>query len=114
MIRCRLQFRWYAPKQPLRPRRGIEGRLIVPGQEARLQLSDPVPALALRPCRVTRQMALELKLIKLLIIEGAEFRGQATEGSDKPELYCDEVNGEAKPSLSRKLEAMLGFMLHLP
>jgi hypothetical protein len=77
-----------------------------------LQLSDPVKALGLRRL-VIRQMALEPKLIKLLIIERAEFRRLATEGPDKPELNADEVNGEAKPGLPRKLEAMLGFMLHL-
>src|ERR1700722_7087046 len=58
-------------------------------------------------------MVLELKLIKLLIAERAKFRRHATEGPDKPELNADEVNGEAKPGLPRKLEAMLGFLLHL-
>src|SRR5690348_11547423 len=58
-------------------------------------------------------MALELKLIKLLITKRAEFRRHATEAPDYPELAGDEVNGEAKRGLPRKLEAMLGFMLHL-
>ena len=54
-------------------------------------------------------MALEPKLIKLFIVKGAEFRCQATEGPDKPELRSDET----KPSLLIKLEAMLDFTLHL-
>ena len=58
-------------------------------------------------------MLLEQELIELLIVKGAEFRGQATEGTDKPELRGDEVNDQTKPSLLRKLEAILGFMLHL-
>src|ERR1700683_3733932 len=58
-------------------------------------------------------MALELKLIKLQIIERAKFRRHATEGPDKPELNADEVNSEAKPSLPREFEAMLGFLLRL-
>ena len=78
-----------------------------------MQLSDPVPALGQRQHRVTRQMALEPKLIKLLIVEGAEFRRQATEGPDKPELRGDDVNDETEPHLLRKLEAILGFTLHL-
>src|SRR6266478_7627945 len=58
-------------------------------------------------------MALEPKLIKLSILKGAEFRRHATEGPDKPELRSDDVNDETKPSLPRKLEAILGFTLHL-
>src|SRR5260370_38225801 len=58
-------------------------------------------------------MAIEPKLIKLSILKGAEFRRHATEDPDKPELRSDDVNGEAKPSLPRKLEAILGFTLHL-
>jgi hypothetical protein len=78
-----------------------------------LQLSDPIPALGHRQYRLTCQMLLEQELIELLIVKGAEFRGQATEGTDKPELRGDEVNDQTKPSLLRKLEAILGFMLHL-
>jgi hypothetical protein len=58
-------------------------------------------------------MALKLKFIKLLIIERAEFWRQPAEGPDKPELNADEIHGEAKPGLPCKLEAMLGFLLHL-
>src|SRR6266540_1630162 len=58
-------------------------------------------------------MALEPKLIEPLIVKGAEFRRQATEGPDKPELRGDDVNDETEPSLLRKLEAILGFTLRL-
>src|SRR5260370_20066999 len=58
-------------------------------------------------------MALESKLIKLSILKGAEFRRHATEGPDKPELHSDDVTDETEPSLPRKLEAILGFTLHL-
>ena len=58
-------------------------------------------------------MALEPKLIKLPIVKGAEFRRQATEGSDKPELRGDDVNDDTKPSLLGKLEAILGFTMDL-
>src|SRR5882724_5474143 len=58
-------------------------------------------------------MALELKLVEPLIVEGAEFRRQATEGPVKPELRGDDVNHETEPGLLRKLEAVLGFTLYL-
>src|SRR6476660_2939377 len=58
-------------------------------------------------------MALELQLIKLPIVKGAELRRRTTEGPDKPELRGDYVNDETKPSLLRKLEGTLGFTLHL-
>src|SRR5882724_1373028 len=58
-------------------------------------------------------MALELKLIEPLIVEGAECRRQATERPDQPALRGDDVNDETEPSLLRKLEAILGFTLHL-
>src|SRR5439155_7753915 len=58
-------------------------------------------------------MALEPKLIEPIIVKGAEFRRQTTEGPDKPELRGDDVNDETEPSLLRKLEAILGFTLRL-
>ena len=36
---------WRCPQKLLRPRRGRDGRRIIAGKEARLQLADPVPAL---------------------------------------------------------------------
>ena len=80
--------------------RSIDGGRIVPGKEACLQLSDPVPTLDRRQCRVIRQMALESKLIKLSIVKGAELLRQAAKGSDKPELGADVVNDKIEPRLS--------------
>ena len=58
-------------------------------------------------------MALELKLVEPLIVEGAELRRQATQGPDKPELRGDDVNDETEPRLLCELETILGFTLHL-
>src|SRR5258707_6402618 len=58
-------------------------------------------------------MLLEQELIELLIVKGAEFRGQATEATDKPELRGDCVNDQIKPSLLREFEAILDFTLDL-
>src|SRR5271165_2492429 len=73
---------WGCPKQPLRPQRGIDGRRIVPGKKARLQLAGPIPAFGQRQSRVTGQMVLEPQLIKLPIVKGTKFLRQATQGSD--------------------------------
>ena len=54
-------------------RRGLDGGRIVAGKEARLQLADPVPALAQRQIRVTREMPLDPKLVELPIVKGAEM-----------------------------------------
>ena len=97
----------------MRPRRRLEGRRIVAGKEARLQLADPVPALGKRQIRIARETALDPKLVELLIVEGAEFRRQAAERPDQPELRGDDVNDKTEPHLLREREAMLGFALHL-
>jgi hypothetical protein len=58
-------------------------------------------------------MALEPNFIKLPIVKEAEFRRQAPEGPYKPKLCGDEVNDVTEPGLLGKLEAILGFTLHL-
>src|SRR5262249_5033591 len=111
-----LPIRWRRPQQRFRLQGSIERGNIVGRKEASLQLSDPVEAHGLRKYRITRQMALELKLIERPIVQRAEFRRQPAECPDEAELRCDDVNDETKtkPSLLRKLEAILDFTLHLP
>src|SRR6202043_670287 len=58
-------------------------------------------------------MALEPRLIKLLIVEGAECRRQAAQRPDQPELGGDAVNDKPEPRLLREREAMLSFAFHL-
>src|ERR1700731_1441656 len=58
-------------------------------------------------------MALEPRLIELLIVEGAECRRQAAQRPDQPELGDDAVNDKPEPRLLREREAMLGFAFHL-
>ena len=55
---------------------------MIPGKEAALQLSGPIPARKFRQSRVTCQMVLESKLIESRIVEGAKFRGRTHEGSE--------------------------------
>ena len=58
-------------------------------------------------------MALEPKLVEPLIVERTECRRQATEGPDERQLRGDDVNDETEPRLLRKLQAILGFTLHV-
>src|SRR5580704_12080263 len=86
---------------------------MITGKAASLQLSDPIPALGQRQDRIACQMALELCLIEALLVEGPELRGKAKQRSDEPELRGDDVDNDAEPRLLGKLEAILGFPLHL-
>ena len=104
------QLRW-APPQPSRPRRGVEGCGIVAGEEARLELADPVPALGQRQRRIGRQVPFEPPLVELPVVERTESRGQAAQHPDQPELRGDDVNDEGEPRRLREPEAVLGFAL---
>src|SRR5882757_2375184 len=58
-------------------------------------------------------MALDPRLIKLLIVEAAEFRRQAAQRPDQPELGGNAVNDKPEPRLLRERKATLGFAFHL-
>src|SRR5690242_14953272 len=58
-------------------------------------------------------MPLELKLVKLLVVKGAEFRSQPTESPDDSDLWKEEVNNEAEPHPLSKRQTFLGFGLDL-
>ena len=92
---------------------GLDGRSIVAGKEARLQLADPVPALGKRQIRIVCETALDPQLVELLIVKGAECRRQPAQRPDQPKLRGDDVNDKTEPHLLRKREAILGFALHL-
>src|ERR1700747_3607907 len=58
-------------------------------------------------------MALDPKLIKLLIVEGAKRRRQSPESPDQPELCGHSVNDRPEPCFLRKGEAFLGLLLRV-
>src|ERR1700757_2333213 len=58
-------------------------------------------------------MPFERDLIKSLFVERAEFRRQTPKGPNKPELRANDVDDETKPHFLRKVQAMLGFALHI-
>src|SRR3954470_14044826 len=113
-----LVFRYFeqrgrCPQQPLRFRRRIERPRVVPGEEARLQLSDEVPALRKGQYRVAGQMVLEPLLVEIVCVEQPERRRQPAEGVRQPDLRPEDVDDETEPGLLRELETNGGFMLHV-
>jgi hypothetical protein len=58
-------------------------------------------------------MPLERQLLESLFVETAEFRRETPKGPNKPELRTNDVNDETKPHFPRKIQAVLGFALHL-
>src|SRR4029450_3086681 len=91
--------------------RRLHARDLIPGEEARLELAYPVPALGPRQHRVTRQTALDPALIKALVVETAEDRRQAAEGADQPKLRGEDCDQQTKPGFLGKREAFLGLAL---
>ena len=69
--------------QAFRPNRSVNGRRIVPGQEASLQLGDPIPELAGDKMWLALKMCLHPELVKPPVIERAELTSQAKEVSDE-------------------------------
>src|SRR6516162_67800 len=81
--------------------------------EARLQLTDPIPARSEYEVRIGLQLLLKPALIELRIAERGEARGQAAESPDEPDLSGDYVGGVTNLCLSCKLESVLGLALHI-
>ena len=88
-------------------------RRVLAGEETRLELTDGVPALGERQIRIRRETPLDLTLVKLLIVKGAERPRQPAERPDQPELRGDQIDDKAKPHLPRKREPILELALCL-
>ena len=112
MFRRFFEMRHRCPWQPLRPRRCLDGRSIVAGKEAGLELSDPVAGFRKNQIWIVREPALDLKLVKLAIVEGAEFSRQAAQRPNEAELRAGKVYDELEPQLLRKREANFHLALH--
>src|SRR5271165_1507412 len=112
MFRRFFEMRHRRPWQPPRPRRRIDGRGIVAGKEAGLELSDPVAGFRKNQIRIVREPALDLKLVKLAVVEGAEFPRLAAQRTDEAALRAGEVYDELEPHLLRKRQANLHLALH--
>src|SRR5271156_6611744 len=108
-IVCDLKSR-RSPKQRAGFQRSLNGRSKVTDKEVHLQLSHPVPELVHR--RVGVEIALEVFLVELRVVKGAELCRQSSEGSNKTEDPIYRVNAKTELRLPRKVEAILRFTLH--
>ena len=108
-----LEDGWRHPEEAFRFRRRRDGGGVVVGEDACLQLADPVQAGGDRQARICLQMPLELLLVEPGVVEAAECRRQAAKRPDQLELCGDEVDDETEPRLAREVEPDLGLALHL-
>ena len=58
-------------------------------------------------------MMLKPSLVEVFVIEGAEFRRQATKRSDEPELRGDAIDNENELDIGRERQATFSLTLHL-
>src|SRR5262249_43847591 len=91
--------------------RDVESRRVVPGEEASLQLADPVPTFDLQQVRLRREVALHLEFIEMLVIERAELGRGAAQVPNQRRLSADRLRpvDEGRGSAERKS----GFSLSL-
>ena len=113
MVLRPLEDDWRHPEEAFRFRRRGDGGGVVVGEDARLQLADPVRAGGDRQARILFQMPLEPALVEPGVVEGAEDRRQAAQRPDELELCGDEVDDETEPRLAREVEPGLSLALHL-
>src|SRR5262245_4646518 len=88
---------------------------MVAGDEARLQLPDPVSTRSdWRPgCRRAGQTALVIEFIKAQVVERTKCCRQAAERADEANLRREEVDHRAEAGGSGKRETTLGFALYV-
>ena len=108
-----LEDGWRHPEEAFCFRRRRDRGGVVVGEDACLQLADPVQAGGDRQARIALQMPLEPLLVEPGVVEAAECRRQAAQRPDQLELCGDEVDDETEPRLAREVEPGLGLALHL-
>ena len=86
-------------------RRRRDGGGVVAGEDAGLQLADPVQAGGDRQARLPSRCSLELLLVEPRVVEAAECRRQAAERPDELELCGDEADDETEPRLGARSRA---------
>src|SRR5215831_17813133 len=90
---------------------GLDRRRVVAGEEARLELADPVVTFQEGARGLTRDALLERALGEATIIEGAELRGSAAQGPGERDRRGKSVEEESEPL--HELQCVLGFALEL-
>src|SRR5262245_50113561 len=90
---------------------GLDRRCVVGGEEARLELSDPVIAFQESARGLTRDTLLERALRESTIVEGAELRGSSAQGPRERNRRGKSVEEEPVPL--HEFQCILGFKLEL-
>src|SRR5260221_3420138 len=107
MVLGKLDLIGQCPKQGCDPRCCLEGRFVVAGEDAGLQLAIPIPGRGDGQPGVVRQILLEVSLAKFRIIERVEVRRLSTERSNKSELRDDDIADETEPRAPHEVERAL-------
>src|SRR5262249_47619034 len=89
----------------------LERRRVVAGEEAHLELADPVETFQEGARGLTRDALLERVLRESAIVEGAELRGSAAQGPSERDRRGKSVEEESVPF--HELQCVLGFVLEL-
>src|SRR5262249_12972966 len=84
---------------------------IVTRQKARLQLADPIPALAPRPLRGGCEIALNTLLIHFPVIQRSEASRRTAQHSNSRERHAEDFEAGEIPYLPCEGEAALNFAL---
>src|SRR6516165_12337030 len=89
----------------------VDRRNVIAGEEARLELSDPVVTLQEGARGLTRAALLEGALCELTTVEGAEFRRLSEQGPGERDWRGKSIEEESVPL--HELQCVLGFALEL-
>src|SRR5271157_3583077 len=90
-----------------------DGGDAVVGEDARLQLANPVHEGGYSKTRLSRELLLELLLLEAVVVEAAEDGRQTPKRPDQPELRGDQTDDGTEMGPARKVEAGLGLLMHL-
>src|SRR5262249_28286486 len=90
---------------------GVDSWPVITGNEARLELSNPVETFEDGAGGLTRRALLEGAVREVAIVEGAERRGPSAQHPDKCERGGNSV--EKEPKSPYELKSLLGLTLDL-
>src|SRR5271166_760168 len=90
-----------------------DGGDAVVGEDARLQLANPVHEGGYSKTRLSRELLLELLLLEAVVVEAAEDGRQTPKRPDQSKLRGDQTDDDTETGPARKVEPGLGLLMHL-